>query len=79
MLLGINGDAMSRSALQKRLEKDKVTWPQITDAQQEIAQRWNVLYYPRMFVVDRKGVIRARAAMLKPEEIDKLVAQLLTE
>lgn len=79
-MLGINGDAMSWSALTKKLAEDKVTWPQIVDGpSQEIARRWNVLYYPRMFVLDRAGVIRARAALLKPTEIERIVEEILSE
>ncbi len=77
-LLGVNADEMSRSALKKRLAEAGVTWPQIMDGgKHEIAWRWNVLYYPRMFIIDQQGVIRVRASLLKPDEIERKVRELL--
>lgn len=77
-LLGVNADEMSRSALKKKLADAGVTWPQIVDGEKhEIALRWNVLYYPRMFVIDQQGVIRVRASLLKPADLEREILKLL--
>lgn len=76
-LLGINSDAMSRSALQKRFKKERITWPNLFEGTgRKISRRWNIRAYPTIFILDHEGVIRARG-FLGAEAIEKKVKELL--
>ena len=73
-LLGINSDE-SRSALQRIIEKEQITWPNIYDGKRgEIAKRWNVRSFPEIYVLDHEGVIRHRG--VPDEALDKVVDEL---
>lgn len=77
VLLGINSDK-SRSALKKTIEKEKITWPNIFDGMPgPIAKRWNVQGWPTIYVLDAKGVIRAKD--LRDEQLEAEVMRLLGE
>ena len=74
-LLGINSD-QSRSALQKIIREQGITWPQIFDGSRgPIAKQWNVKSFPTIYVIDQKGVIRYRN--VRGEALEKAVAGLL--
>ena len=76
-LLGINSDE-SRSALQKILDKQSITWPQIYDGQPgkgTIAKTWNVHGWPTIYVLDHEGVIRYRD--VRDKELEDAVVELL--
>jgi hypothetical protein len=76
-LLGINSDK-SRSALEKTLEDETITWPNIHDGSPgkgKIANRWNVHGWPTIYVLDHTGTIRHRD--LRDEELEKAVVKLL--
>ena len=74
-LLGINSDK-SRSALQKIISEQRITWPQIHDGTRgPIAKQWNVKSFPTVYVIDQKGVIRYRN--VRGEALEKAVATLL--
>jgi len=74
-LLGINSDK-SRSALQKIISEQSITWPQIHDGTGgPIARQWNVKSWPTIYVIDQKGVIRYRN--VRGEALEKAVAGLL--
>lgn len=68
-LIGINSDG-DRSALQKILEKEKITWRQAVDGSTEgpIATAWNVQGWPTIYILDAKGVIRYKNLRDKPME-----------
>lgn len=75
-LLGINSDE-SRSALQKRLAEENITWPQIHDGKPDkgpIAKKWNVHGWPTIYILDHEGVIRYREV---GEELEDPVIELL--
>ena len=74
-LLGINSDK-SRSALQKTIEEQHITWPQIYDGVSgPIARAWRVRSFPTIYVLDQQGVIRYRN--VRGEALEKAVNQLL--
>lgn len=77
-LIGINSDG-DRSALQKILEKEKITWRQAVDGSTEgpIATAWNVHGWPTIYILDAKGVIRYKNLRDKPME--DAVVKLLEE
>jgi hypothetical protein len=76
-LIGINSDHESRSALKKRFEEEKVSWPQfIEGSERGISIKWNIHAYPTLFIIDHEGVIRARGHMGVPE-VNKVVDDLL--
>ncbi len=76
-LLGINSDE-SRSALQKILDEQDITWPQIyggPTSKNAIANKWNVHGWPTIFVLDHEGVIRHRD--IRDLELEQAVDKLL--
>ena len=76
-LLGINTDGMSRSALQQELQQQKITWPQIADGSGgPLAKLWNVHAFPTVYIIDHRGIIRAKK-IHGEKEIEKKVAKLL--
>lgn len=79
VLLGINSDE-SRSALQKIMKDENITWPNIYDGPPgpgggTIANRWNVSGWPTIYVLDHEGVIRYRD--VRDKEMDMAVEELL--
>ena len=76
-LLGINTDSMSRSALQERLQREKITWPQIADGSGgPLTKLWNIHSFPTVYIIDHRGIIRAKK-LHGEEEIEKKVAKLI--
>ena len=76
-LLGINTDGMSRSALQERLQREKITWPQIADGSGgPVTRLWNVHAFPTVYIIDHRGIIRAKK-IYGEEKIEKKVAKLI--
>jgi hypothetical protein len=61
-LIGVNSDS-NRAALQEVLKKENITWRSFWDGGKiggPIATRWNVNGWPTIYVLDHRGVIRAR-------------------
>ena len=78
-LLGINSD-QNRSVLKNKLAEQKVTWPNIYDGakkQDVIGRKWNIIQWPTIYVIDKKGVIRHRELFDKP--LEEAVTKLLNE
>jgi len=76
-ILGINTDGMGRSALNERLERERVSWPQVADGSGgPVAKLWNVHAFPTVYIIDHKGVIRA-TKVRGEDEIEKTVAKLI--
>ena len=76
-MIGINSDPSG--ALEKRIKNAGITWPIVLDGSHEgpIHKRWNITYWPAIFVLDGKGVIRFKN--LRGEALDKGVESLLGE
>lgn len=76
-LLGINSD-QSRSALEKILKDEKITWPNIYGGptnNNPIAKAWNVRGWPTIYIIDHKGIIRHRD--LRDDAMEEAVNELL--
>jgi thiol-disulfide isomerase/thioredoxin len=77
-LIGINSDE-NRDRLKLFLEQDKITWRQVCEGSTHgpIASQWNVKIWPTLYVVDARGVIRAKNA--RGEKLDEVVNRLVKE
>ncbi len=77
-LLGVNSD-QNKDELKKAMEKEGITWRSWLDGSPggPIATKWNVHGWPTIYVLDHKGIIRAKG--VRGEELDKAVDQLLRE
>ncbi len=78
-LLGVNSDA-DREVLKQVLADKNLTWRSFWDGgstQGPIATRWNVQGWPTVYVIDHKGIIRARD--ISGDSLDKLIDTLIGE
>jgi len=60
VLLGVNSDA-DRTAIRKVIAKEKITWRSWFDGGGKngpIATQWQIASWPKLFLIDAKGVIR---------------------
>ena len=77
-IIGVNSD-QDRAKLKARIKEEKITWRSFYagSTRGAIPTRWNVTGWPTIYVLDHKGVIRAKNVRgAKMEEwIDKLVAE----
>jgi len=76
-LVGVNSDPIEElAAIQK---KHQITWRSFAagDGGGEIAKAWNVRGWPTIYILDGKGVIRAKN--LRDEAMEKKVEELLAE
>ncbi len=79
-LLGINSDK-DKTALKKRMEEENITWRSFWNGPKgtsgPISAEWNVRGWPTIYIVDHKGVIRAKNK--RGEAMDEVVDELLAE
>ncbi|HYC76967.1 MAG TPA: hypothetical protein VEI02_04990 [Planctomycetota bacterium] len=77
-LLGINSDG-DRSVLNRILDKHGITWRQAVEGSTEgkWPTAWNVSGWPTIYILDHKGVIRAKD--LRDAELESKVNELLAE
>lgn len=61
----------------KFLETTKMPWIHWFTGQKGLIQDWNIRYYPTIYIIDHKGVIRAKD--LSGKELEKKVEELLAE
>jgi hypothetical protein len=62
VLLGVNSDS-DRADLKKAMEKEKITWRSFWNGgstQGPISTRWAVRGWPTLYLIDHKGVVRAK-------------------
>lgn len=77
-LIGVNSDT-DKAKVKKRMDQEKITWrsfwngPDGTDG--PISTAWNVRGWPTVYVIDAKGVIRAKN--VRWEKLDDAVDELL--
>src|SRR5262249_50892256 len=79
-LIGVNSDS-DRDNLKQVMEKEKITWRSFWDGGSTggpIASKWNVHGWPTLYVIDAKGVIRARDPG-RDKELDELIDALVKE
>lgn len=79
-LVGVNSDK-DKAKLAARMKEESITWPSFWNGPEgtrgPIATRWNVTGWPTIYVIDAKGVIRAKN--LRGEALDAKVDELLAE
>src|SRR4051812_18491157 len=79
VLLGINSDP--KEHIKKRMEEEKIVWPFFFDGGSThgpIATAWGIRYWPTIYVLDHKGVVRykdVRGEALSAA-VEKLVKQV---
>jgi len=74
--ISISGDE-SKEILTAFLEKEKMPWTHWFADRKGILKDWNIRFYPTMYILDHKGVIRAKG--LRGEELEKKVNELVVE
>ncbi|MEZ5962538.1 MAG: hypothetical protein R3F56_01710 [Planctomycetota bacterium] len=79
-LIGINSD-QDLEALRPRLAEEQITWRSYWNGPKgtmgPISGKWNVRAWPTIYILDDKGVIRAKNK--RGPEMDKVVDELLAE
>jgi hypothetical protein len=82
VLLGINSDR-DREALKKTLVDEKLTWRSFWNGGSTggpISSAWGVSGWPTLVLIDAKGKIRQKGAVLRdPVKLDQLIEELLKE
>jgi thiol-disulfide isomerase/thioredoxin len=77
-LLGVDCQD-DRETARKAMAREGMTWPSWYDGADDpgpIAKRYHVRGYPSMFVIDAKGIIRARSPFLVDQDVDKLLEEM---
>jgi len=74
--ISISGDD-TKETLTSFLEKEKMPWVHWFADRKGILKDWNIRFYPTMYILDHKGVIRAKG--LRGEELEKKVIELIAE
>ena len=79
-LIGVNSDT-DKEKLKKAMAKEKITWRSFWNGTEgtsgPISSAWNVKGWPTVYVIDAKGVIRAKN--VREKELDEAVDELLKE
>lgn len=77
-LIGINSDG-DRSVVNKILKEQNITWRNAVEGstQGPLPTKWNVTYWPTIYVIDEKGVIRYKD--VREKQMDDAVDTLLKE
>ena len=77
-LLGINSD-INREKTREVCKTKHLTWRSWWDRTTggKIAQRWNVSGWPTVYIIDHKGIIRAKSAGF--QDFDPLIEKLVKE
>src|SRR4029077_1069369 len=67
-----------KKELQEFLEKEPMPWAHWWEgAEAPLVKQWNVRFFPTIYVIDAKGVIRHKN--LRGEELEKAIEKLLAE
>ena len=75
VLIGVNGE--EKKKVQKRVEKEQITWRTFWDGNGAIAGKWNIEYWPAIFIIDHNGVIRHRFGGASAEDLDRAIDPLV--
>jgi len=57
------------------IKEDKVTWIHVNDSKGEVAGKWNIMYIPNTYLLDKNG--KVVAVNPSHEELDELLQKLL--
>jgi thiol-disulfide isomerase/thioredoxin len=77
-LISVSADD-EKKALEEFLEKEKMPWTHWWDngGDSALLKQWNVRFFPTVYVIDGKGVIRHKH--VRGKELEEAVAKLLAE
>ena len=79
-IIGVNSDK-NLDKLRPRLEEEDITWRSFWNGPQgtrgPISRAWNVSSWPTIYVLDAKGIIRAKGS--RGEALDKIIDEMLAE
>jgi thiol-disulfide isomerase/thioredoxin len=77
VLVGVNGDRNDeKKNVKLRIEKEQIPWRSFWNGG-PIAAKWNVEYWPRIFIIDHNGVIRHRLGGASDEELKAAIDPLI--
>jgi thiol-disulfide isomerase/thioredoxin len=78
VLIGVSGDrGGERKNVLLRVEKEQITWRTFWDGNGAIAGKWNIEYWPTIFIIDHNGVIRHRMNVSSAEDLDRAIDPLI--
>ena len=79
-LIGVNSDR-DKNALKEVLKKENITWRSFWNGPEgtrgPISAEWNVRGWPTIYIIDHKGVIRAKNK--RGDAMEEVVMELLAE
>ncbi|MBY0527506.1 MAG: TlpA family protein disulfide reductase [Gemmataceae bacterium] len=78
-LLGVDNTADGGPPLKEFIKDGRVTWPNWHDDKARIAGEWGIKFYPTIFLIDHKGVIRDRQVGVPEAQFDQLLDKLVRE
>ena len=80
VLLGVDVND-DRDFVKRQMARDIVTWRSWWDEEGTIAKRWGVRYFPGIFLIDAKGVLRKQytKGAPSPDELDAAIDRLVAE
>jgi len=78
VLMSISADAQ-KETLEKFLEKTEMPWTHVHVGNKSggLTEKWNVRYFPTIYVIDAKGVIRHKD--IRGEKLESAVEKLIKE
>jgi len=77
VLIGVNGDRNGeKKIVQQRIEKEQIAWRSFWGGV-AIATKWNVEYWPAIFIIDHNGVIRQRFGVVSAADLDRAIDPLV--
>ena len=77
-IVGINSDR-DREKIKQICKEKKLTWRSFWNGGSTggpISTRWNVSGWPTIYLIDHKGIIRAKGHRIDDKLLDKLVAEV---
>ena len=79
-LIGVNSDEKLERA-QKAVKEKDITWRSFWNGEHgtsgPIATKWSVTFWPTIYVIDAKGIIRFKD--VRDEKLDAAIMELLAE
>ena len=77
-LIGVNSDR-DREKILKTCGEKNLSWRSFWDGSTggPISRAWNVSGWPTIYIIDHKGIIRAKGSVARKP--DKLIAELVAE